>query len=620
MKAKFTLLRSRFMLLIISMGLAVIGQTWAQSSTIDHEKATLVSKFAKYVTWPVEARQREFIIGVYKDVNKYNYFSNFFANKGVKGKDISVQLVNTLSDARNVNILYISSPNQRNSTKLTDRIIGESHVLIITEDSKELAKTMIDISYNKQQSKISFKVIEPNIVDAKLTMPELSYFSDSNNNEEILSESPTFTKKNQQEEKRLALENQLAQQQLSLQQLNEKLNLTKENSEKYHVQLQQQSERLKAVQEAGAKKRQEINAKDKKLQELEKQLQDQQKQLQAQQTQLAANKQLQDQQIPLETNGQDLPANDQESTKETEKAINELTEKLNQQTEIANNTVIKLANITKDNKKLSSYQTLFYVFLMVTIIALFIAFMMWKKANNSASQKSLPSEKINDRLLSIREEQLIKSENIAAVGYIATDITYAVGLSLEDLQAQLESVDDTKSAAALKPVVDLLENFNLIAADQDDTKPQNIDVIAYIQKMLMLYNFEFSQSNIVYSYSGEKKLSIKTVPSYIALILLNLINNSIKHGFDNNGNGKITIKVEKGIKSGAIITYSDDGKGMSRTTLEQVFKPFFTTRSDRGYVGVGMSTTYDLINKKLAGDIKIDSKEGKGATVIITLP
>ena len=608
------------MLLIISMGLAVIGQTWAQSSTIDHEKATLVSKFAKYVTWPVEARQREFIIGVYKDVNKYNYFSNFFANKGVKGKDISVQLINTINDARGVNILYISSPNQRNSIKLTDRIIGDSNALIITENSKNIAKTMIDISYNKQQSKISFKVIEPNIVDAKLTMPELSYFSGSNNNEEILSESPTFTKKNQEEEKRLALENQLAQQQLSLQQLNEKLNLTKESSEKYHVQLQQQSERLKAVQEADAKKGQEINAKDKKLQELEKQLQSQQKQLQAQQTQLAANKQLQSQQIPLETNGQDLPASDQESTKEAEKAINELSEKLNKQTEIANNTAIKLANVTKDHKKLSSYQTLFYVFLMITIIALFIAFMMWKKANNSASQKSLPSEKSNDRLLSVREEQLIKSENIAAVGYIATDITYAVGLSLEDLQAQLESVDDTKSAAALKPVVDLLENFNLIAADQDDTKPQNIDVIAYIQKMLMLYNFEFSQSNIVYSYSGEKKLSIKTVPSYIALILLNLINNSIKHGFDNNGNGKIAIKVEKGIKSGAIITYSDDGKGMSRTTLEQVFKPFFTTRSDRGYVGVGMSTTYDLIKKKLAGDIKIDSKEGKGATVIITLP
>jgi hypothetical protein len=33
-----------------------------------------------------------------------------------------------------------------------------------------------------------------------------------------------------------------------------------------------------------------------------------------------------------------------------------------------------------------------------------------------------------------------------------------------------------------------------------------------------------------------------------------------------------------------------------------------------------MSTTYDLIKNKLAGDIKIMSQEGKGTSVIITLP
>ena len=59
---------------------------------------------------------------------------------------------------------------------------------------------------------------------------------------------------------------------------------------------------------------------------------------------------------------------------------------------------------------------------------------------------------------------------------------------------------------------------------------------------------------------------------------------------------------------------------MSKATLGQVFTPFFTTQSSRGYVGVGMSTTYDLVKKKLAGDIKIDSQEGKGTTVTITLP
>ncbi len=614
MKAKFVRLRSSVMLLILSIGLIVGGQTVAQAATIDHEKATLVSKFARYVSWPAEARQRTFVIGVYGDVEKHKFFSDFFVNKGVKGKDIEVRLIKSISQAKDVNILYLSAGNQRILTKLNDKKISKSHVLIITEDTKELAKTMVDFSYNKQQGSINFKILEDNVLDAKLTMPDLSYFVDNKDNREVLSASPTFTSKNQKSKQISAFKNKIEQQESSLNKLNESLSLSKENSEKYYTALQEQAERLKAVQQADAKKSQEIKSKDQQLQRLETQLKAQKKQ--------------------LEASKQSVKTVDEGSNVEQDTAIIALTEELKvkneelqtqndelqKQNNIKNDNVIKLTKEVEDSKGQSNFQTLFYIFLIIAIIALVAAFMMWKKAKDAALQAPLPSKNEKNPLLPVREEQLIKSENFAALGYIATDITYAVGLSLDDLQAQLETTGDAKNATVLKPVVTLLESFNLIAADQDDTKIQSFDVIAYTQKMLMLYDFEFSQSDIVYSYSGEKELTIKSVPSYVALILLNIINNSLKHGFDNNGNGKIALKIEKGNKGGAKITYSDDGKGMSKAVIGQVFDPFFTTQSSRGYVGVGMSTTYDLVKKKLAGDIKIDSQEGKGTTVTITLP
>lgn len=613
MKAKFTRLRSRFTLLIFSLGLIVVGQTWAQNSTIDYEKATLVSKFAKYVNWPAEARQRTFVIGVYEDTEKHSYFSDFFANKGVKGKDISVRLIESISEAKNVNILYIPASKQRNLAKLSDRVISASHVLIITEDAKDISKTMIDISFNRQQSQISFKVIEPNFDDAKLAVPELSYFVDNKNNEEILTESPTFKAQQKQKSELSSLQNQIEQQKISLQQLNEKLDASQESSEKYYLALQQQAERLKLVQKEDDNKKQELKSQNRKLEKLTKQLQEQK-------SELEIAKQLQNQETQSTSTEQAFPVIDNEKIEAQEKTITELTEKLNEQRNIANNNAIKLANMTKESEAQSSYQTLFYVFLLLALAASVIAFLMWKKAQSAESQASSAPSKAGNDILPLREEQLVKSENIAALGYIASDITYAVGISLEELQAQFESAGETKNATTLKPVVELLENFNLIAADQDDTKPQNFDVIDYIKKMLALYDFEFSQSDIAYSYAGEKALTIKSVPSYIALALLHIINNSLKHGFNNDGNGKISLKVEKGVKSGAKITFSDDGKGMSKTTLENMFKPFYTTRSDRGYVGTGMSTTYDLIKKKLAGDIKVDSKEGKGTTITISLP
>lgn len=613
MEAKFTQLRLSFILLIVSIGIVVGGQTWAQAATIDYGKATLISKFAKYVTWPGEARQSEFVIGVYDDENQYKYFSEFFANKGVKGKDIIVRLVTSYDDAKDVNILYIPSPNQRKSSRLADKILSDSQVLVVTEDIKDLSETMVDISYNKQQLKLTFSIVDVNIADSNLTMPKLSSFLDDKGGEEILSPSPSFILKTQQAKQLLAhqeLKKTLVQKESLLEQMIKKLNLSKESSKKSTLAFQEVSERLKIAQQEESNKNQKLIAKDKKLQQLE--------------TQLNA------QQALLKINKQDWQSADEGKTLEQEQAIIDLTEKLEKlekeketlkkQNESANTSLLELTNITKDYDSQSSYKALFYVFFLIAIIALVMAYMMWKKAKDTSVQSSMGSEHESNPLLPIRENQLIKSENFAALGYIATDITYAIGLSLEELQTQFEKSGDTKNVATLKPVITLLENFNLIAADQDDTKIQSFDVTAYIKKMFMLYDFEFSQSNIAYKYSGEKELTIKSVPSYIAIALLNVINNSLKHGFDNNGNGKITIKVEEGAKGGAKIIYSDDGKGMNKDTLKQVFEPFFTTHNDRGYVGVGMSTTYDLIKNKLTGDIKIDSQEGKGTTVTITLP
>lgn len=610
MEATFTQLKSCALFIILSLGFIITGQTWARTTTLDHEQATLVSKFAKYVIWPTEARQREFVIGIYDNVEKYNYFTNFFANKGIRGKDIIVRLVANTKEAQGVNILYVPSLNQNKFIKLAGKISG-SHVLIVSEDNKYNLNTMVDISYNKDDAKIILKINDEKISDEQLIMPDLAYFLDDKTNEEILTISPTALKK-QRSEQLLALKNNLEQekkilesqamkQKALLDELTKKLELGKENAERNNLTLQKSAIRLKLAEQENNQKKQKIESQEKQLQQLKKQLD-------TLQFQLANNKE--EPQISKQEN----------TEKQPETAVEELTEKLKKQEGITKSTLIKLSHLTKENKLLTSFQMLFYVFVFIAVMALFIAVKMWNKAKSSASGSSSQVDNKNDILLPIRESQLIKSENLAAFGYIATDITFAVSVSLDDYIIELESNDDTKNIAKIKPIVTLLDNFNHIAADQDDTDIQNFDVIAYMQKMMMLYDFEFSQSDVVYHYSGEKTLMIKSVPSFIALALLNLINNSLKHGFNNKGHGKITLKVENGAQSGAKITYSDDGKGMDKTTLKQVFTPFFTTRKDRGYVGVGMSTTYDLIKNKLAGDIQIESQVGKGTAVTITLP
>ena len=605
MKATFKLLKISFILIIISLG----GQVWAQTTTLNNERAKLVSKFAKHITWPDDVRQSKFIIAVYKDTEKYEYFRQYFENRAVGGKDIVVSLIEKYSGARDANILYLPS-SERNAITSANDNIRSSSILIVTEDSKEPHKSMIDISYNQQKAEINFRVNYTRVNKQELIIPELSELIHNGDTNDTLPLSPTFIKKSEESKQLLSLQTKLAQQEKSLSQLNTKLSLSNKNSEKYNLNLKKEVARLQLARQEIADKSKVIEARDEQLTYLKKQLQAQ-----------------------IKINKQGLTATNEgikkaEANEEAEKqkqlaqdnAIADLNESLEQQKKMTNNANLKLTKLINDNVTLSSFKMLFYVCLFIAIIALLIAIIMWKKAKNSLSNSSLNAKSESDSLLPIRNRQLAKSENLAALGYIATDTTYSVGLYLAKIQTQVESIGDSKSVAILKPVITLLNNLNLIAADQDETKIQTFDIVGYMKKMMMLYNFEFKQSNIDYLYSGEQTLTVKSVPSYIALVLLNIINNSLKHGFNNNGKGKITLHVEKGVQSGAKITYSDDGKGMGKATLKQVFEPFFTTQSDRGYVGLGMSTAYDLIKEKLAGDIKIDSQENKGTTITITLP
>lgn len=62
----------------------------------------------------------------------------------------------------------------------------------------------------------------------------------------------------------------------------------------------------------------------------------------------------------------------------------------------------------------------------------------------------------------------------------------------------------------------------------------------------------------------------------------------------------------------------DTGAGMDETTRLNAFKPFFTTKGDRG-TGLGL-VIVDQIVGRAGGRVKIDSDVGKGTTVQIYLP
>jgi len=65
------------------------------------------------------------------------------------------------------------------------------------------------------------------------------------------------------------------------------------------------------------------------------------------------------------------------------------------------------------------------------------------------------------------------------------------------------------------------------------------------------------------------------------------------------------------------IRLKDNGPGISKSMLDKIFQPFFTTKEEG--TGLGLSIAVRVVEEH-HGRLDVESEEGIGSTFIITLP
>jgi signal transduction histidine kinase len=97
------------------------------------------------------------------------------------------------------------------------------------------------------------------------------------------------------------------------------------------------------------------------------------------------------------------------------------------------------------------------------------------------------------------------------------------------------------------------------------------------------------------------------------------LDNILQNALDAVGeNGEIQVRLFKN-ESWACVQVIDSGDGIPTENLGKVFDPFFTTRTNPGKVGLGLTVAQCLVHAH-GGRIEISSALGQGSNVMIILP
>ena len=301
----------------------------------------------------------------------------------------------------------------------------------------------------------------------------------------------------------------------------------------------------------------------------------------------------------------------------------------------------QLAQIDSQKSTINVISILIVIAVFVSTLVVILFF------KNRGTTKKLGQTLAN---LENTQDQLIQSEKMASLGTLTAGVAHEINTPLgiivtaislltektQDMKRQFSEGQMRKSSMAkffeaieqssdmsnkaLERVLTLLGNFKQVAADQVVEEAREINLADYIDEVINTLSAELKKHKVAYFYSGETDLKIVTVPGILAQIITNLVTNALNHAFEHKENGQINIHVAITPERGAKIIFQDNGCGMSQEIIDQIYDPFFTTKRGHGGTGLGMNIVYNLINKKLEGSIHIDSLEGEGTTVTLSLP
>ncbi len=256
--------------------------------------------------------------------------------------------------------------------------------------------------------------------------------------------------------------------------------------------------------------------------------------------------------------------------------------------------------------------------------------------------RDLTDKRRVEEALNSSEAQLLHAQKLEAIGTLAAGVAHefnnVITAILGHAQvAALELPDDHPAAQDVKGIIEAsalatdITRALLTFSRKSDPDLQAMNFCEFVEDSCRVLERVLPRS-IEVSVVGPpcRGLWVRADESQLSQVLMNLVINA-RDAMPNGGTLRVAVSAEPAsggetkqgdpppIEGRALLRITDDGSGMAEEIRDRAFEPFYTTKTREKGTGLGLAVAHGIVQAH-QGRIEIDSEEGKGTSVTLSLP
>ena len=228
-----------------------------------------------------------------------------------------------------------------------------------------------------------------------------------------------------------------------------------------------------------------------------------------------------------------------------------------------------------------------------------------------------------DAIMRDQQRRLLEGERLAIVGEMSSAVAHSIRNPLSSIRTSVELALDRDPGRFQEPANDIVAEVDKIEAwlrellafsRPGSIKREPVDVNQAVRTTLESVNAQLQRKHLETSATlAEPGPMAMADVTLLQQVLQSIVTNALDALPDG---GKLEVKTA--LADGRVdIVVQDHGAGIPAENLEQIFKPFFTTKP-RG-VGLGLPLARRLV-ERMGGTLDLMSRRGEGTRVHIQLP